>query len=193
MNGLCKCGCTPKITYNRQKQSLINDYYAIKTDEKKLKIIKDLENDESPEITITYIQNELEIFVYGYSDQYNEQLLSSVYKVIFGHLECRNNIFEYIDAINRISHARTIYRYSNRCNSDNLYRDKLDNIYFSKIYNDILKIKNELNVGVYDPNKIEEYRNEKNALLYDKYEFESGELIIPEDFIYEKDIELITE
>lgn len=189
MNRICNCTCTPRVSYSQQSKTLINDYYAIKTNEKTLQLINYLENDEDPDVSIKYIQKDLEIFVYSYSDQYNEKLLSSVYKIIFGHLSCRNNVFEYIDTINRISHARTIRTYTNRCYSDDLYKDNFENIYFSKVYNDMLKVKNKLNI--YDPSKITDYQTNKNMYLYDKYTYNNEELTIPESFLEENDIEFI--
>ena len=132
---------TNNRNYNVRNFDDYDNVYAILVDNKSINMNKYVDDQLSTVVNIKF-DHQVTLLIYG-NDFVNDREYENVYKVVYGHFYNKQNEFIF----KKLNNSDEIIEYKcQRCTKGELWHNKLQKLYFSKIYGEVKSAAHILNI-----------------------------------------------
>lgn len=153
---------TNNRNYNVRNFDDYDNVYAILVDNKSINMNKYVDDQLSTVVNIQF-DHQVTLLIYG-NDFVNDREYENVYKVVYGHFY--NNQNEFI--FKKLNNSEEIIEYScQRCKKAELWHNKMEKLYFSKVYNEVKSAARVLNIND-NKERRSQYTPQPISYIYDE-------------------------
>lgn len=153
---------TNNRNYNVRNFDDYDNVYAILVDNKSINMNKYVDDQLSTVVNIQF-DHQVTLLIYG-NDFVNDREYENVYKVVYGHFY--NNQNEFI--FKKLNNSEEIIDYScQRCKKAELWHNKMEKLYFSKVYNEVKSAARVLNIND-NKERRSQYTPQPISYIYDE-------------------------